>query len=62
MTMDNAEKPAAEVEPSATDKIIDAWFVEAFHREPIATNTQHLNYVRAAVDDLKKRLAAKSSA
>lgn len=39
------------------EKLIEAWFVESFHREPIATNTEHYNHVRRSVDDLKARLA-----
>jgi hypothetical protein len=44
------------------NEIIEQWFRDSFHREPIAQNTEHLNYVRRAVDNLKKRLAAKSTA
>lgn len=39
------------------DDIIETWFREHFHREPIATNTQHFNFVRTAVDNLKRRLS-----
>jgi hypothetical protein len=49
-----AQAPAAK---SPRDEIIDKWFVDSFHREPVAQDTRILNYVREAVEDLKKRLA-----
>lgn len=36
---------------------IERWFREEFHREPIATNTEHFNHVRRAVDRLKSVLS-----
>lgn len=53
---DNDRAPAAPAKPSR-DEVIERWFVDKFHREPIAQNTQHLNYVRGAVDELKLLLA-----
>ncbi len=39
------------------DALIDQWFFESFHASGVAQSTQTWNAVRAAVDDLKRRLA-----
>lgn len=56
---ENDQAPAAAAAPVAKtrDEVIDQWFTDEFHREPIAQNTQHLNFVRGAVDRLKLLLA-----
>lgn len=60
MPADETDATPAAAEPSRLDDKIETWFREWFHREPIATNTQHLNHCRAAADDLKRKLAATS--
>lgn len=36
--------------------LVEQWFFETFRESVIAQNTQHYNFVRKAVDDLKTRL------
>lgn len=36
---------------------IDAWFATHFHNSVVSRDTETYNHVRAAVDDLKVRLA-----
>ena len=44
--------------PSATaDALVEQWFFESFHASRVARSTETWNDVRAAVDDLKRRLA-----
>lgn len=54
---DHAPAAAPAPAPKTRDEIIEQWFRDQFHREPIAQNTENLNYVRRAVDELKLILA-----
>lgn len=52
-----APKPAAA--PSRTDAIVDAWFSSTFPGTAIGGVTENWNFLHAAKEDLKRRLAAK---
>lgn len=52
----DAERIEAPKKTNSPIDLIEKWFVEKFHREPISTNTEHFNYIRRAVDDLKTRM------
>jgi hypothetical protein len=41
--------------------LIDAWVVEHFHGSIVSRDTQIFNHVRAAVEDLKRRLTKQES-
>jgi len=45
-----------EVQPSATDVLVDEWFIETFHN--LGLDVQLYNRFYAAKDSLKARLAA----
>jgi hypothetical protein len=45
-----------QAQPTATDELVDRWFVEAIHNSVVSQNTEVLNHLRKAVDDLKRRL------
>lgn len=47
---------AEQTQPSATDELVDRWFVEAIHNSVVSQNTEILNHLRKAIDDLKRRL------
>ncbi len=52
------EKTEAEaLKAPTTAEAIDKWFVESFHGSVVAHDTETFNYVRRAVDELKKRIA-----
>ncbi len=53
MTRSQRHAPAARV-----DALVDQWFFESFHASRVAQSTETWNGVRAAVDDLKRRLAS----
>lgn len=36
--------------------LIEKWFIEHFHGSPHMRDTEAFNHVRAAVDDLKRRI------
>lgn len=52
--------PPAPVAPnaSAMNTAIDAWFAAQINNSPASRDTVIYNHIRAAVDDLKTRLAA----
>lgn len=52
-----ASTPAAA--PSLTDAIVDAWFNATFPGTAIGGVTENWNFLHAAKEDLKRRLAAK---
>lgn len=43
-------------EPSNTDKKIDAWWQDKMQGSIVARNVEIWNYMREAMEDLKKRL------
>ena len=47
----------AEAAPSPFAAEIERWFVERMHNSPVSRDTEIYNHVRAAVDDLKIRIA-----
>lgn len=48
---------AAEADPrSKIDQEIDRWFVERIHNSVVSRQTEILNYLRQAIDELKQRL------
>lgn len=42
---------------SPIDAAIEAWFIARIANSVVSRNTEIFNYVRAEVDDLKRRLA-----
>lgn len=59
------ETPAQEVEQTVEAAVlqplnekIEAWFRAKFYGSVVSRDTEVFNYVRSAVDDLKKSLAA----
>lgn len=50
--------PAAAALDARTDALIEAWFRANFHDSIVSRDTATFNHVRAAVDTLKKELAA----
>lgn len=56
---DRARAPvpeAAEIAREHAEAIIEAWFQERIANSVVSRNTPIFNYVRAEVDDLKRRL------
>lgn len=76
--MEDEKQPVAGDEPGATlavelapapapaapalDALIEAWFRANFHDSIVSRDTATFNHVRAAVDALKKELAAPANA
>ncbi|KVG33867.1 hypothetical protein [Burkholderia diffusa] len=63
----DAAPPAPKSPPAAaldarTDALIEAWFRASFHDSIVSRDTATFNHVRAAVDALKKELAAPANA
>ncbi len=50
--------PRAAALDARTDALLEAWFRANFHDSLVSRDTATFNYVRAAVDTLKKELAA----
>lgn len=52
--------PVAAPEPKPTTMLaeIEAWFADHFHNSVVSRNTDVFNHVRAAKDDLVKRIKA----
>lgn len=48
---------AAATAPSKLDEALEAWFREKIQNSVVSQSTAVYNHVRAAVDDLKARLA-----
>lgn len=44
-------------EPSRADRVVEDWFLENIHNSPVSRNTEAFNHLRAALDDLKRRLS-----
>ena len=42
--------------PASLDVLVERWFADHFPNSPVATVTDHLNHVRQAVEELKRRL------
>ncbi|MDN7456595.1 hypothetical protein [Burkholderia cenocepacia] len=53
-----APAPAAAALDARTDALIEAWFRANFHDSIVSRDTATFNHVRAAVDALKKEIAA----
>jgi hypothetical protein len=61
---DDAAPAASASDESAPHPLhaeIEAWFASHFHNSIVARDTETFNHVRAAVDDLKVRLAPDTS-
>jgi hypothetical protein len=56
----SAASPDPVLAPSATDQLIDHWFIESFYDSLVARDTQIFNQVQAAKDELKRRLSKES--
>ncbi|KAF2991156.1 hypothetical protein OGR47_02690 [Methylocystis sp. MJC1] len=54
-----AEAPAPTPSPSPVSAIVDAWFNATFPGTAIGGVTENWNFLHAAKEDLKRRLAAK---
>lgn len=54
--------PDAAALDARTDALIEAWFRANFHDSIVSRDTATFNHVRAAVDALKKELAAPATA
>jgi hypothetical protein len=61
---EGTQAPAALIAPSTAparssrfDAIVDTWFIETMNGTIVSRNTDILNHVAAAVQDLKQRLA-----
>lgn len=50
--------PAEAEPPSRTDEEIERWFVDRIHNSVVSRQTEILNHVRQALDELKQRLRA----
>lgn len=57
-----APAPAAPALDACIDALIEAWFRANFHDSIVSRDTATFNHVRAAVDALKKELAAPANA
>lgn len=51
---------AEEARPAPGDAVIEAWFNQRIANSVVSRNTTIFNYVRAEVDDLKRRLKQES--
>jgi hypothetical protein len=49
---------ATEASPTATDLVVDRWFLETFHNHGPALPVELFNHFRAATARLKERLNA----
>lgn len=58
LAVELAPAPAAPALDARTDALIEAWFRANFHDSIVSRDTATFNHVRAAVDALKKQLAA----
>jgi hypothetical protein len=58
--MANTPNPteATEASPTATDIVVDLWFLETFHNHGPALPVELFNHFRAATATLKERLNA----
>ncbi|KYZ78995.1 hypothetical protein PTBPS01_03685 [Burkholderia pseudomallei] len=58
LAVELAPAPAAPALDARIDALIEAWFRANFHDSIVSRDTATFNHVRAAVDALKKQLAA----
>lgn len=58
LAVELAPAPSAAALDARTDALIEAWFRANFHDSIVSRDTATFNHVRAAVDALKKELAA----
>ncbi|HHT8992766.1 TPA: hypothetical protein ACT5B2_003810 [Burkholderia cenocepacia] len=58
LAVELAPAPAAAALDARTDALIEAWFRANFHDSIVSRDTATFNHVRAAVDALKKEIAA----
>ncbi len=50
--------PARPDDAERADALVERWFLDSFHGSPVARSTEAWNHVRAATDELRRRLAA----
>ncbi|WP_155633920.1 hypothetical protein [Burkholderia cepacia] len=62
LAVDLSPAPAAAALDARTDALIESWFRANFHDSIVSRDTETFNHVRAAVDALKKELAAPATA